>query len=80
MTKSAPRPPAGQLAKSEEARQLQDSLKANAAAISDELIRIAALIGPTQKLASAEGQTAFAEALSEWERPTSTRSSPNLPP
>ena len=54
------------LGKSEEARQLQDSLIANGAAMSDELIRIAALIGPAQKLASAEGQTAFADALSEW--------------
>ena len=54
------------LAKSEEARKLQDSLKANGAVISDELIRIAALIDPAHKLASAEGQAAFAEALAEW--------------
>lgn len=55
------------LAKSEEARQLQDSLKTNGAAISDELIRIVALIGPAQKLAAGEGQTVFAGALADWE-------------
>lgn len=54
------------LAKSEEARKLQDSLRTNGAGISDELIRVAALIGPVQKLATAEGQTAFADALGEW--------------
>ncbi len=54
------------LAKSEEAKQLQDSLRTNGAAISDEVIRIANLIAPVQKLATAEGQTAFAEALAGW--------------
>lgn len=54
------------LAKSEEARQLQDSLASNGSGISDELIRIAALIAPVQKLAAREGQTAFADALADW--------------
>lgn len=54
------------LVKSEEAKQLQDSLRTNGAAISDEVIRIANLIAPVQKLATVEGQTAFAEALAEW--------------
>lgn len=54
------------LAKSAEAKQLQDSLKTNGAALSDEVIRISNLIGPVQKLATAEGQTAFAETLGEW--------------
>jgi len=54
------------LAKSEEAKQLQESLKTNGATISDEVIRISNLIGPLQKLATAEGQTALAEALAEW--------------
>lgn len=54
------------LAKSEEAKQLQDSLRTNGAAISDEVIRIANLIAPVQKLATAEGQTAFADALAGW--------------
>ena len=55
------------LAKSAEAKQLQDSLKTNGVAISDEVIRISNLIARVQKLAAAEGQTAFAEALGEWE-------------
>lgn len=55
------------LAKSKKARQLQDSLKANGAAISDELIRIATLIGPVQNLAAGEGQTAFAGELTDWQ-------------
>ena len=54
------------LAKSEEARQLQESLKTNGGTISDEVTRISTLIGPVQKLASAEGQTAHAEALAVW--------------
>lgn len=54
------------LAKSEEARQIQESLATNGAAIADELIRITALIGPAQKLAKGEGQMAFADSLSEW--------------
>lgn len=54
------------LGKSEEARHLQDSLKANGAAIIDEVIRIAALIGPAQRLATAECLTVFTKALSEW--------------
>ena len=54
------------LDKSEEARELQVSLTTNGAAISNELIRITALIGPVQKLAAAEGQTTFADALAEW--------------
>ncbi|KAA3607140.1 MAG: chromosome segregation protein SMC [Planctomycetota bacterium] len=54
------------LAKSEEARQLQESLRKNGAAISDEVIRIAKLIAPVQKLAAAVDQSAFAEGLAEW--------------
>lgn len=54
------------LAKSVEAKQLQESLKTNGAAISDNVIRISNLIAPVLKRATAEGQTAFAEALSNW--------------
>jgi len=54
------------IAKSEEARQLEDSLKKNGAVISDELIRVAALIGPVQKLAADEGHTTFRDALADW--------------
>ncbi len=54
------------LAKSEEARQLQDSLKTNGAVISDQIIRIAALVGPVEILASSEGQRDFAKTLSVW--------------
>jgi energy-coupling factor transporter ATP-binding protein EcfA2 len=54
------------LAKSAEAKQLQDSLKANGVAISEEVIRISNLIARVQKVAATEGRTAFAEALGEW--------------
>lgn len=54
------------LAKSAEAEQIQDSLRTNGAAISNEVICISSLIAPVQKLATAEGQTTFAEALGEW--------------
>lgn len=54
------------LAKSAEAKQLQDSLKTNGATISDEVIRISNLIAPVQKLATAEGMAAFADTLGEW--------------
>lgn len=54
------------LAKSADAKQLQDSLQTNGVAISDEVIRISNLIAPVKKLAAAEGRTAFAKALGEW--------------
>lgn len=54
------------LAKSAEAKRLRNSLKTNGDAISDEVIRISNLIAPVQKLATTEGQTAFAKALGEW--------------
>jgi hypothetical protein len=54
------------LAKSAEAKKIQDSLNTNGAAISSDLIRITNLIAPVQKLAAAEGQSAFAETLGEW--------------
>lgn len=54
------------LAKSEEARALQESLRSNGAAISDDLIRIVGLIGPVQKLAEAEGEAESANALVAW--------------
>ena len=54
------------LARSEEARQIQESLERNGAVISDELIRIAALIGPVQMVAASEGQTIFAGELANW--------------
>jgi recombinational DNA repair ATPase RecF len=54
------------LAKSAEAKQLQDSLETNGVAISVEVIRISNLIAPVQKLATAEGQADSAAALGEW--------------
>ena len=54
------------LAKSEEARVLQESLRSKGSAISEELIRIVGLIGPVHKLAQAEGQAEFCELLAAW--------------
>ena len=59
------------LAKSAEAKQLQDSLKTNGVAISDEVIRISNLIAPVQKLATAEGDTVspdgrFLVMINKW--------------
>jgi energy-coupling factor transporter ATP-binding protein EcfA2 len=54
------------LDKSEEARVLQESLRSNGAAISDEQIRIAGLIGPVRKLAAAEGEADFTAVLDAW--------------
>ena len=54
------------LAKSEQARELQDALVGNGGKLSDEMTKIIGLLGPVQKLAEAEGQGAVAQQLSDW--------------
>ncbi len=54
------------LAKSEQARELQDALVGNGGKLSDEMTKIMGLLGPVQKLAEAEGQGAVAQQLSDW--------------
>jgi recombinational DNA repair ATPase RecF len=54
------------LAKSEEARRIQQNLLNNGAAISQEIIRVTGLFGPIQKLAVAQGDPTFAALLISW--------------
>ena len=54
------------LAKSEQARELQDALVGNGGKLSDEMTKIIGLLGPVQKLAEAEEQGAVAQQLSDW--------------
>ena len=54
------------LAKSEEAKQLQQSLLSNGLAIAEKAIRVAGLLAPVQKLAGARGESAFAQVLTAW--------------
>lgn len=54
------------LAKSEEAKQLQQSLLSNGLAIAEQAIRVASLLTPVQKLADARGEILFAQVLAAW--------------
>lgn len=54
------------LAKSEEARKLQEALLENAGALAAQAVRVAGLIAPVQKLANAQKEAAFAQLLSAW--------------
>jgi hypothetical protein len=54
------------LAKSEEARKIQQTLLNNDAAISQEIIRVTGYLAPIQKLADTQGDAAFAALLSSW--------------
>jgi hypothetical protein len=54
------------LAKSEEARKLQQSLLNNGTAIAKEAIRVAGLLAPIQKLADTQGEKAFYQLLIAW--------------
>jgi hypothetical protein len=54
------------LAKSEEARKLQQSLLNNAAAIAQEATRVIGPLATVQKLAETLGDGAFAQRLSHW--------------
>lgn len=56
------------LAKSEEARQLQQALLDNGAAIAREAHRAALLLDPTLKVADGQRDTAFATLLRSWKR------------
>jgi recombinational DNA repair ATPase RecF len=54
------------LAKSEEARKVQQDLLKNGTAIAQEIIRVVNLLAPVQKLAPVEGDTKFERLLAEW--------------
>lgn len=54
------------LAKSEEARKLQETLLKNGATISKEAIRLGALLAPVQKVAEMQGENAFSQILVAW--------------
>jgi hypothetical protein len=54
------------LTKSEEARKIQQALLNNGAAISQEIIRVTGLLALVQKLASIQGDAAFAALLISW--------------
>jgi hypothetical protein len=54
------------LAKSEEARKLQQSLLNNGTAIAKQVIRVIGLLAPVQKLADSQGDAQFAALLALW--------------
>jgi DNA repair exonuclease SbcCD ATPase subunit len=54
------------LAKSEEARKLQEELLENAGALAAHAVRSAGLIAPVQKLSDSQKDAAFAQLLSAW--------------
>src|SRR6266852_577242 len=54
------------LAKSEEARKLQQTLLNNGAALAREAIRVVGLLGLVQKVAEGQGEGGFAQLLSGW--------------
>lgn len=54
------------LAKSEEARLLQESLLNNGEAIVEKAIRVAGLLAPLQKLAEGHAESGFAQLLAVW--------------
>jgi hypothetical protein len=54
------------LAKSEEARKIQQALLDNGNAISQEIIRVTGLLTPAQKLADTQGDAPFAALLTSW--------------
>ena len=54
------------LAKSEEAKLVQQSLLSNGQAIVEKAIRVSGLLTPVQKLAESQGDSAFAQVLTAW--------------
>jgi ABC-type cobalamin/Fe3+-siderophores transport system ATPase subunit len=54
------------LAKSEEARKLQQSLLDNGTAIAKEAIRVTGLLMPVQKVTEVQGDNAFSQLLAAW--------------
>lgn len=57
---------AAKLAKSEEARKLQEALLKNGTAIAREAVGVIGLLSPVQKIADGQGQAGFSHALSGW--------------
>jgi hypothetical protein len=54
------------LAKSEEARKLQEALLKNGSAIAREVVRATGLVGPVQKIADGQGQSGYSQTLTCW--------------
>lgn len=54
------------LAKSEEARKLQESLLQNGMAIIEKAIRVAGLLTPVQKLSEGQGENGLSQLLTVW--------------
>jgi hypothetical protein len=54
------------LAKSEEARKLQEALLKNGMAIAREAVRVIGLVSPVQKIAEGQGQARFSQVLISW--------------
>jgi len=54
------------LAKSEEARKIQQALLNNGAAIAQEIIRVTGFLSPVQRLAETQGDAPFAALLTFW--------------
>ena len=54
------------LAKSEEARQIQDALLKNGATLIEKVTRIIGMLTPVQKLAATQEDAPFAQSLSSW--------------
>jgi hypothetical protein len=54
------------LAKSEEARKLQEALLKNGIAIAREAVGVVGLLGPVLKIADGQMQAGFSQALAEW--------------
>jgi hypothetical protein len=57
---------AAKLAKSEEARKLQEALLKNGTEIAREVVGVIGLLSPVQKIADGQGQAGFSQALSGW--------------
>jgi recombinational DNA repair ATPase RecF len=54
------------LAKSEEARKLQEALLNNGTVLAQEETKVAGLVGLVQKVAEGQGESGFAQILSDW--------------
>jgi len=54
------------LAKSEEARRLQETLLKNGTVVARESIGVIGLLSPVQKIADAQGRSVFSQALGVW--------------
>lgn len=54
------------LVKSQQARELQESLLNNGTAIAEKAIRIVGILAPIEKLAEGQGESGFAQLLTDW--------------